>query len=182
MASVLRADRGGDHLALADRPHAHLLRPITHEHGDRKEHERACDEHQHDRGAPAIADGQLRHRGHEDELSRARRAGEEADDHAQVGPEPAMRDRRAEDPADRAGPDADGQTPHEIELPDLADEQEPYQATDDEEIACGEASYEELEDFILQPVGVLKFIDHDIRILRGEPGTNLGILQQRSGF
>src|SRR5207245_3230192 len=108
---------------------------VAHENSDWHEHHRARDEHDAERPAPALGDGQLRHRWNEDELTGACGGAERADDHAAVGAEPAMSHRCTENAADRPRADADGKTPQQIHLPEIAHEDETEKATDDKKAA-----------------------------------------------
>src|SRR6267143_1451567 len=56
-------------------------------------------------------------------------------DSATVGAEPAVCDRRAEHTTHRPGADADREAPEQVHLPQIAHENEPEEADDDEKVA-----------------------------------------------
>ena len=129
--AILRPDFGRDHVGLADGSGPDVLRPVAHQQRDRREHQQTGGDQQAQGPAPALAHGKGGHGRDEDQLPGAGRATEEADDHAAVRAEPAVRHRRAEHAADRAGADPDGKPPDQIELPEIADQQQAEQAGDD---------------------------------------------------
>src|SRR2546428_1493241 len=100
-----------------------------------QEHGRAAHENDADRPPPPLRDGQLCHRRNEYQLAGACRRAERADDHAALRAEPAVGDRRAEHAANGTGPEPDGESPEHVHLPEIADEDESEEPSDDENVA-----------------------------------------------
>src|SRR5438445_4886392 len=126
-------------------PKADDAGPITEEEqqGNEREPRDARDEEH--RAAPSARLGERGHRRDEHELPGRRRGAEEPDDEAALGAEPAVRDRRADDLAHRAGAEPQGDPVEKVELPELAHEgrreksEAEQQAPDDEDASRAEA-------------------------------------------